>query len=421
LYRSTRMAGPRSQWLPLAALAAAVVLILLASRGGVSSERPVCNCPAVPAAVGQPDASKLSAELDSLQKLAQLRAELTEARATIDRLKSAAASAPAGASATSAAPAASADCVKLGPVTGRLVEHFDIIDPKQLWKPGNRAWSMSQTVRNHPADAERCTSLASDPQFGQPKPLPAAKNATLRTLPLAKLFNPIANLAAFDEMENLKCDTATPKAPLPPFTLQHKHTHHLSRYTMYFNIMCWLAMEPRYGHVLDVSGSEPWLERFDKARTKVSFVNYPKTDVHDLAEFANETFDWVMGDQVMEHLRFPQQAMDEIHRVLKPGGRAIMTSCAANPVHMFHDYWRFTMDAFKSLSMRFDAMDMCGSWGNGHVNAARALGGQFSGEPGSMMTKAPNGSQIVDPLSLKLAGLNEKDHAMTVWMIVRKT
>ena len=97
-----------------------------------------------------------------------------------------------------------------------------------------------------------------------------------------------------------------------------------------------------------------------------------------------------------------------------------MTSCSANPVHMFHDYWRFTMDAFKSLALRFEHMDLCGSWGNGVVNAARALAGQFSGEPGSMLMKAANGSEVVDPLSLKLAAQNEKDHAMTVWMIVRK-
>lgn len=122
----------------------------------------------------------------------------------------------------------------------------------------------------------------------------------------------------------------------------------------------------------------------------------------------------------MEHLRFPQQAMDEVYRVLKPGGRAIMTSCAANPVHMFQDYWRFTMHAFKALGMRFAHMDMCGSWGNGAVNAARSLAGQFSGEPGSMLAKGADGAEVVDALSLKLAAQNEKDHAMTVWMILRK-
>jgi SAM-dependent methyltransferase len=267
---------------------------------------------------------------------------------------------------------------------------------------------------------------------------------------------------------------ALPIAPLPAFTLAHKHTHHLSRYTMYYNILCWLEAEPRFGAVLDISGSEPWLARFDTARTRVTAVNYPATDIHDLSQFPADSFDWVMADQVMEHLRFPQQAMDQVYRVLKPvraaprpphkcpsrrrvaadradraaargrrgarapdaaprlrrvvraarrlpqGGRAIMTSCAANPVHMFQDYWRFTMDAFKSLALRFDSMDMCGSWGNGAVNAARALAGQFSGEPGSMLQTAPNGSVVLDPLSLKLASQNEKDHAMTVWMIVRK-
>ena len=31
----------------------------------------------------------------------------------------------------------------------RVVAALDALDPKALWPPGNRAWSMSQTVRNH--------------------------------------------------------------------------------------------------------------------------------------------------------------------------------------------------------------------------------------------------------------------------------
>jgi len=404
------------------------------------SEKAVCNCEGQGANGGLADSASLAAELDTLQKLSQLRSELAEARSTIERLKAGSGSSPeldeakqtisllkarvAKAEAVSVDAAAPAqmtmDALKPLPKEARVVEHMDRVDPKILWRPGNRAWSMSQTVRNHPANDEVCYGFKTDPNFNQPKPMPASKNESLRGMPLAQIFDPIANVAAHDEVEAMKCDAAMPKAPLPPFTLIHKHMHHLSRYTMYFNILCWLKMEPRYGDVLDVSGSEPWLTVFDKERTKVVAVNYPKTDVHDLSAFPAESFDWVMADQVLEHLRFPQQAMDQIHRVLKPGGRAIMTSCAANPVHMFHDYWRYTMDAFKSLGMRYDFMDLCGSWGNGAVNAARSLAGQFSGEPGSMMKKLPNGTEVVDPLSLKLAGQNEKDHAMTVWMILRK-
>ncbi|KAJ1631392.1 hypothetical protein T492DRAFT_995874 [Pavlovales sp. CCMP2436] len=367
----------------------------------------------------------VAAEMAGLAKLASLRTELATATEELRVLRKKS-DKDRAALELAKANIASLAAVGIGgykPLTAeqRVVGVLDQIDPKILWRAGNRGWSMSQTVRNHPASEGQCLAmgLSSDPVYA-PKPLPAAKNAGLHALPLDLLYDPIANVLAFDEVENMKCDVALPQAPLPPFTLAHKHTHHLSRYTMYFNIMCWLKSEPRYGRVLDVSGSEPWLSIFDASRTEVVAVNYPQTDIHDLSSFPANSFDWVMADQVMEHLRFPQQAMDQVYRVLKPGGRAIMTSCAANPVHMFHDYWRFTMDAFKSLAVRFDSMDLCGSWGNGVVNAARALAGQFSGEPGSMLMKTVDGSEVVDPLSLKLAAQNEKDHAMTVWMIVRK-
>ena len=39
--------------------------------------------------------------------------------------------------------------------------------------------------------------------------------------------------------------------------------------------------------------------------------------------FKEEEFDLVILSEVMEHLRFPQKALKEIHRVLQPGGRLI--------------------------------------------------------------------------------------------------
>lgn len=327
--------------LPLAALSAAVILLVFATQRG-PAERSVCDCDAAVAAAKQAMQAAAPAEapaagnggsdnaevLSSLGKIAALRAELAEAKAALEKLNRR----------HENEMALSREQIKtLSAVTGelkpltkeqRVVAVLDAIDPKLLWRPGNRAWSMSQSVRNHRVSADRCTAMGKDATFG-PQPLPAARNATLRTLPLDKLFDPIASIKAHDEMEALKCDVGLPSAPLPPFTLAHKHTHHLSRYTMYFNIMCWLESEPRFGRVLDVSGSEPWLTRFDPKRTEVVAVNYPQTDIHDLSAFPPESFDWVMADQVMEHLRFPQQAMDQVYRVLKPVSAAARRAAVA--------------------------------------------------------------------------------------------
>ena len=52
----------------------------------------------------------------------------------------------------------------------------------------------------------------------------------------------------------------------------------------------------------------------------------------------------------LEHVEYPRKALKEIHRILKPGGMAIISSIMDFPIHDFpYDYWRFTPEAFKSL------------------------------------------------------------------------
>jgi ubiquinone/menaquinone biosynthesis C-methylase UbiE len=41
--------------------------------------------------------------------------------------------------------------------------------------------------------------------------------------------------------------------------------------------------------------------------------------------FENESFDFITCLEVIEHLVFPEQALSEMHRVLKPGGRVVIT------------------------------------------------------------------------------------------------
>ncbi len=45
-----------------------------------------------------------------------------------------------------------------------------------------------------------------------------------------------------------------------------------------------------------------------------------KAIVEELIPFADDTFDFVMSNQVLEHVRDPEAVVREVHRVLKPGG-----------------------------------------------------------------------------------------------------
>jgi SAM-dependent methyltransferase len=56
----------------------------------------------------------------------------------------------------------------------------------------------------------------------------------------------------------------------------------------------------------------------------------------------------------LEHVEYPHKALEEIYRILKPDGIAIISSVMNFHIHDYpHDYWRFTPAAFKSLLKPF--------------------------------------------------------------------
>ena len=44
-------------------------------------------------------------------------------------------------------------------------------------------------------------------------------------------------------------------------------------------------------------------------------------DAHDLHMVEDNSVDFVMSVSVLEHVKYPQKVVDEMHRILKPGGR----------------------------------------------------------------------------------------------------
>lgn len=57
----------------------------------------------------------------------------------------------------------------------------------------------------------------------------------------------------------------------------------------------------------------------------------------------------------LEHVEMPWRAMEEVHRVLAPGGVVLISSVMNFPIHNHpSDYWRFTPEAFRSLLRSFE-------------------------------------------------------------------
>lgn len=82
------------------------------------------------------------------------------------------------------------------------------------------------------------------------------------------------------------------------------------------------------------------------------------TDAQRLA-FRDESFTVVLCTEVLEHLPEPQAAIDEMFRVLTPGGRLLLTTRFLFPIHDApHDYFRFTKYGLRHLLRRFDGLEI---------------------------------------------------------------
>jgi SAM-dependent methyltransferase len=139
-----------------------------------------------------------------------------------------------------------------------------------------------------------------------------------------------------------------------------------TRFAMYNAVEEYIRMARLDGRVLMISeGTEPAIRRMFPPTASCTATSYPPIDVADLSMFPDASFECVVTDQVLEHVRQPWRALSEMRRVLVPGGVAINTSCAFNPVHDACDYFRFMPDGFRALHEDFiGRVELHGAWGN---------------------------------------------------------
>lgn len=88
--------------------------------------------------------------------------------------------------------------------------------------------------------------------------------------------------------------------------------------------------------------------------------------------FAAESFDCVITFQVIEHIRRDVELVREIHRVLRPGGRLILTTPNA-PASLTRNPWHvreYTADELKNLlECEFASVEALGVFGDERVMA----------------------------------------------------
>ena len=138
-----------------------------------------------------------------------------------------------------------------------------------------------------------------------------------------------------------------------------------------------------HGNVLELGSGEgygiellaPKSDKYvcvDKHAPGVDFAKYPNVEFKQssfppLTDFADNTFDFVVTFQVIEHIPNDKLFVQEIYRVLKPGGKMIVTtpnkkmSITRNPWHVRE----YTMLELENLLLKsFQAVDKKGVSGN---------------------------------------------------------
>jgi SAM-dependent methyltransferase len=117
------------------------------------------------------------------------------------------------------------------------------------------------------------------------------------------------------------------------------------------------------GHLLDVGcGFAPLYSVYRDKVDRVTLVDWPNTlhksdfvdyemDINQgLAVIPDDSFDTILATDVIEHLHKPQTFFAEVSRVLRCGGRLIVTVPFLYWIHeQPHDYFRYTASCLSQL------------------------------------------------------------------------
>lgn len=135
--------------------------------------------------------------------------------------------------------------------------------------------------------------------------------------------------------------------------------------------------------LLSISHSQTLVKHLGLDRVTIVEANYPEHSATDLSAFESGSFDFVVSDQVLEHVEGnPQDVFDETLRLLKPGGIMVHTTCFMNPIHGYpSDFWRFTPDCLKMLARKFSEIIEVGGAGNRFIWYVDILGIRYAPVP----------------------------------------
>lgn len=119
-----------------------------------------------------------------------------------------------------------------------------------------------------------------------------------------------------------------------------------------------LAAHATTERILDVGGGRGPYRKYFPNRVGFDIEGGPGVDfvgdAHQLKPFKDGEFSHLLCTEVLEHLSDPAAAINEMYRVLKPGGKLILTTRFIFPIHNAPgDYFRFTKYGLAHLFRNF--------------------------------------------------------------------
>ena len=192
---------------------------------------------------------------------------------------------------------------------------------------------------------------------------------------------------------------------------------HITRYSMYKKLQTQVQSQDLGDRILSISHSNGLCRLLGANPNSIVEANYPEAPINHLP-FQTESFSAVVSDQVLEHVECtPTEAVEEVWRVLLPGGIAIHTTCFLVPYHGSQDFssisdgdfWRFTPSGLSRLHSKYSKVLAADGWGNAFMPVMGALG----------LTRMPIPDVSWHPLNW-LARANRPSYAFSVWVVARK-
>jgi len=138
-----------------------------------------------------------------------------------------------------------------------------------------------------------------------------------------------------------------------------KKVQHQVKSGMILDVGC--GMKP-YKSLLNASGSAYYGTDYPLTM-KGSYGKSTKADFFSestLLPFNNNTFDTLLSTQMLEHVSDPKKVIQEMGRVLKPGGIMILSAPMTWPLHEEpYDFFRYTLHGLRHLLQKanFEILD----------------------------------------------------------------